>query len=135
MILSPLLANAEKCYVFIDQSGEEKGLENGQNSIGDVVDIYPVSSDRNPTENEKAAYKIIVVDLTDADKAELMREEVEISYFGGDLSKPIRTTLDDRVKQINLKKFDAETDGEEVTKVEFNKSVGIKPTAINVIDE
>ena len=120
--------------MFIDQSGEQKGLELGQNAIGDVVDAYPVSDDRQPTEAEKAAYKIIIVDLTSDDLAELMKEDVELSFFRGDLSKPIRTTVEDRVIRINLDKFDKESDGEEVSKVEFDKSVGIKPSTINVIE-
>lgn len=128
------LAFAEKYYLFIDQSGEQKGYELGQNAKGDVVDAYPVSEDRQPTEAEKAAYKIIIVDMTAQEVGDLLEPKMEMVFAGGNLSTPMMIVTEDRKNKVNLALLDKKANGDEIEKVDFNKAVSIKPEFLAPID-
>ena len=73
---------AEKCYIYIDKIGiVEKGEKAGQNEYGDVIGIYPYTSQYKPTSSELSRYKVIIVDLTEKEKQTLIEEE---GYLEGD---------------------------------------------------
>ena len=75
----PILCQAEDYYIFIDKIGVvAKGEEAGHNEYGDVVGISPFTPQYNPTRAELSRYKVIVMDLTKEEKANLLEEDKEL---------------------------------------------------------
>ena len=74
--LLPLIASAEKYYVYVDKIGKvDVGEEAGHTAYGDVVGISPFTPQYKPTKAERARYKIMVSDLTEQERADLLEVE------------------------------------------------------------
>lgn len=78
LILFSSTAYAERCYVFIDKVGKvHKGEEAGCTEYGDVVQVLPFTKQNKPTRAERDNYKILVIDLTDAERYNLLSPKVD----------------------------------------------------------
>lgn len=77
IVMFLLIANtlyADLCYIFIDNIGKiHPGQEAGQTEKGDVVAICPFSPQYNPSVAELQRYFIVVSDLTEEEKQELLQ--------------------------------------------------------------
>ena len=94
-LLMSVPANADLYYIFIDKVGiVEQGKEDGQNEIGDVIDVVLASSMGKPTQAELSRYHIIKVDMSEADRALLLSSREQ----GG------RITLN-RTRKIDYESF------------------------------
>ena len=114
ILLFPTFCYAEKCYVYIDKIGiVEKGQEAGQNEYGDVIGICPYTKQYKPTIAELSRYKIMVVDLTDAEIQILTEPEGYLIGVGEEISF---VTTKARKRKIDIDKMKSIKQEAEVAK-------------------
>ena len=69
---------SKQYYVYIDKIGYvAEGEEAGHTAYGDVVGISPYTPQYKPTRAELSRYKIMVMDLTEEERAELLESEYD----------------------------------------------------------
>ena len=112
---------AEKHYVFIEDVGHvEKGMEAGQNELGDIIAICPYTPQYEPTQSELKRFKIIVVDGLTIDDIILLRERItkqEPIKLGS--SKTITVTIKARKRKIKALKLKSYKQKQEVSRGEI----------------
>lgn len=125
ILLLPAACLAEKVYVFI-QTHNETGA--GQNEDGDVIDIRPFTKEQEPTETERNSMKIIVLDLSESEKAELLKPIKEEKQDGEIV------WLKQRMNKIDYEKLSDQKQEANIIKTELFENVVDKTTiAIDII--
>ena len=109
---------AEKYYIFIEKNGfVEDGEEAGMSEKGDVIDICPFTSQHMPTKTEESAYEILVSELTEKQKVDLLEP---IKNQVGENIKNRKRKID--TSKITFKNKD-EVDVKKITDNTIDKSV------------
>jgi len=106
IVMFLLIANtlyADLCYIFIDNIGKiHPGQEAGQTEKGDVVAICPFSPQYNPSVAELQRYFIVVSDLTEEEKQELLQPFYEGETIVKIRKRKITLTNINGIKQKDL---------------------------------
>jgi len=126
------MSEAAKYYVFIDKSSiADVGEEAGQNTKGDVIAILPFEDKYKPTKSERNGTQIIVVDLTDTERDQLLEEEVKIQGKDSD-NKDIIVTITARKRKINFENLGLIKQEQVIDKNTLFQKVILKPTIRSV---
>lgn len=123
ILLTPAICSAEKVYVFI-QTHNETGI--GQNEDGDVIDIRPFTREHEPTESERNSMRIIVLNLSDDEKVELLKPVKELKQDGEVVD------VKQRKNKIDYRKFTDQKQEANIIKTELLANVVDK--TITVVD-